>query len=247
MKKNFGALILVSVLAVLLPGATVCAQDFHQSYALGAGSHIQIQNVSGDLKIVGYAGTSVVVDAIRSGRDKDLVQIEDLSGSGKLELRVRYPENGHCEASVSFEVRVPSNLEFSFDKLSSVSGNVIVGGVHGDIRASTVSGDVLVKEASGTVSASSVSGSVTAEISQVAGAGDMKFSSVSGSVSVKAPIAGISDVDLSTLSGALETDFPIQIQEKQFGPGRSARGHLGNGPANLRISSISGKVSLYKF
>jgi hypothetical protein len=247
MKKNFGAFVLVLAFAALLPGTTVCGQDLHQSYALGAGSHIQIQNVSGDLKIVGYPGNSVVVDAIRSGQDKDLVQIEDLSSGGKLELRVRYPENGRCNASVSFEVRVPANMEFSFDKLGSVSGNVIIGGVRGDIHASTVSGDVLVKDVSGTVSASSVSGSVEAEISQIAGAGDMKFSSVSGSVSVKAPIAGISDVDLSTLSGKLETDFPIQIQEKQLGPGRSARGHVGNGTGNLRISSISGKVSLFKF
>jgi hypothetical protein len=247
MKKNLGMLALALTLVGLLSGATLPAQDLHQSYSLSGGSHIQIQNISGDLKVVGYAGSSVVVDAIRSGRDKDLVQIEDLSTGGKLELRVRYPEKGQCEASVSFEVRVPAGLEFSFDKLTSVSGNVIIGGVRGAIHASSVSGDVLVKDVSGIVGASSVSGSVNVEISQIAGAGDMKFSSVSGSVNVKAPIAGISDVDMSTLSGKLETDFPIQIQEKEFGPGRSARGHVGNGTGNLRISSISGSISLFKF
>jgi len=247
MKKNLGMLALVLALVGLFSLATLPAQDLHQSYTLPAGSHIQIQNISGDLKVVGYAGSSVVVDAIRSGWDKDLVQIEDLSTGGKLELRVRYPEKGNCEASVSFEVRVPASLEFSFDKLVSVSGNVVVGGVRGDIHASTVSGDVLVKDVSGTVNASSVSGSVNAEITQIAGAGDMKFSSVSGSVNVKAPIAGIPNIEMTTLSGKLETDFPIQIQEKQFGPGRSARGNVGNGTGNLRISSISGSISLFKF
>jgi hypothetical protein len=247
MKKNVRMLALALSLAALLWGTNLPAQDLHQSYPLSAGSQIKIQNISGDVKIAGYAGNSVVVDAVRSGRDKDLVQIEDLSGGGKLELRVRYPEKGNCEASVTFEVRVPANLEFSFEKLASVSGNVIVGGVRGSIHASSVSGDVLVKDVTGTVSASSVSGSVTAEISQIAGAGDMKFSAVSGSVSIKAPIAGISDVDMSTLSGKLETDFPIQVQEKEFGPGRSARGHVGNGTGNLRISSVSGNISLFKF
>ena len=64
----------------------------------------------------------------------------------------------------------------------------------------------------------------------------MKFSSVSGNVNVKAPLIGVGDVEMSSLSGSLDTDFPIQVQEKQFGPGRSAKGNVSGGTSNLKIS-----------
>jgi hypothetical protein len=246
MRRNIGTLVLAAAIVALLPAALASAQDLHKTYALGPGGQIQIQNISGDLKIVGYGGNGIVVDAIRSGRDKDLVQVEDLSSGNKIELRVRYPENGNCQANVDFEVKVPANVEYNFDRLGSVSGNVLIGNVRGSIQAKSVSGDVLVKDVSGAVNASSVSGNVDVEIRVLAGTGDMKFSSVSGKVSVKAPLNGIGDVEMSSLSGSLETDFPIQVQEKQFGPGRSAKGNVGGGASNLKISSISGGISLHK-
>ncbi len=53
------------------------------------------------------------------------------------------------------------------------------------------------------------------------------------------------DIEVSTLSGALETNFPIHVEEREFGPGRSARGTIGSaGGYTLRMSTISGKISL---
>ncbi len=72
----------------------------------------------------------------------------------------------------------------------------------------------------------------------------MKFSSVSGSVHVKAPGNLMADIEMSTISGSLETDFPIEVQEAEWGPGRSAHGRIGTGENSLRVTSVSGKVSL---
>jgi DUF4097 and DUF4098 domain-containing protein YvlB len=72
----------------------------------------------------------------------------------------------------------------------------------------------------------------------------MKFSSVSGNVAVRAPASLDADIEMSSVSGSLKTDFPIEIQERRYGPGRSARGRLGGGASNLRITSVSGRISL---
>jgi DUF4097 and DUF4098 domain-containing protein YvlB len=103
---------------------------------------------------------------------------------------------------------------------------------------------VTVKDVTGTVNASSVSGSVDAQITRIEGSGEMKFSSVSGSVNVKAPSNADADIEMSSVSGSLETDFPIQVQEARYGPGRSARGRVGTGANSLRVTTVSGKVSL---
>jgi hypothetical protein len=42
----------------------------------------------------------------------------------------------------------------------------------------------------------------------------------------------------------LKTDFPLQVEEKKRGPGRSANGRLGNGSRNLKLSTVSGDISL---
>ena len=158
MRRNIWTLILAAAMAAVIPAALRFGPGPAQNLQSWSRRPDSVQNISGDLKIVGYGGNGVVVDAVRSGRDKDLVQVEDLSSGNKIELRVRYPENGNCQANVDFEVRVPSNLEYNFDRLGSVSGNIIIGSVRGNIQAKSVSGDVLVKDVSGVVDASTVSG-----------------------------------------------------------------------------------------
>lgn len=230
----------------LLAGSNAAAQDFQRSYSIGQGGHIRIRNISGDIKVTAYSGRDVVVAGYKTGRDRDVVEIEDSSADDRIDLRVRYPERCNCDAGVNFEVKVPQNVDYNFDHISSVSGSVELEGVRGRIRAESVSGNVDILDVTGMVSASSVSGNVDADISKVEGSGDMKFSSVSGNVYVKAPSSLDADVEMSTVSGSLRTDFPIEIIERRYGPGRSARGRVGNGSCSLRITSVSGRVSLTK-
>jgi DUF4097 and DUF4098 domain-containing protein YvlB len=231
-------------MAAMLAGLA-SAQDFHKAYAIPAGGQISVKNVSGDIKVTGYSGgNSVLVDAYRVGRDRDLVEIEDSSTGGRVELHVRYPQSCNCDASVNFEVRVPANVDYAFDGIGSVSGGVELSGVQGNIRAESVSGGVVLTDVGGTIKASSVSGSVNAQVTRIDKPGELRFSSVSGSVAVIAPARLNADIDMSSVSGSLQTDFPIEVQKEQYGPGQHARGRLGSGTTTLRISTVSGKVTL---
>lgn len=246
MRKSLWFACLGSLLMCASALVPALAQDFHKTYPMEEGQ-ISIHNISGDVKVVGYTGDSIVVDAYKVGPDRDQVTIEDTSSQGRLDLRVHYAAHHHTNAGVNFEVKVPQAFQYNFDKIESVSGNVTVQDVKGRMRAQSVSGSVEVRGLSGMVSASSISGSVDVEIAAEAGAGEMKFSSISGNVSVRAPRALDADIEMSTISGSLKCDFPIEIREPRYGPGRSARGRLGNGTNNLRITSVSGRVSLTQF
>ncbi len=243
MRRKIFAFAAVMTAAILFPAVLASAQDLHKTYNLGKGSRISIENISGDIVVGSYNGNAVAVDAVRVGRDRDQITIEEVNTGDRLELRVRYPESCNCDAGVNFEVRVPASTNYDFDHLASVSGDIQVSGVLGQVHAESVSGDVAVKDVSGLVNASSVSGDVDAEIRRIEGVGDMKFSSVSGDVHVRAPNDADATVEMSSLSGSLDTNFPIEIQEKQAGPGRSARGTLGTGSSTLRLSTVSGDVS----
>ncbi len=244
MRRNTLKFALALTAAVFLTAALSLAQDFQKNYNLPAGGQVSIKNVSGDVKVTGYNIGYIQVIATKVGRDRDLVQVEDLSTANKVDVQVKYPESCNCDASVNFDIRVPSGVDYDYENLASVSGDVEVTGVRGRIHAKSVSGSVTMSNVSGVVSGASVSGSVEAQIADVQGTGDMKFSSVSGSVNVKAPANANADIEMSSLSGSLDTDFPIQIESKDHGPGHSAHGRVGTGGNVLRLNSVSGKVSL---
>src|SRR5881227_214135 len=155
--------------------ATASAQDFQKIYRIGAGGQVRIGNVSGDVIVTGYDGDSIIVKATKKGRDRDQVEIEDRSGTGNVDIGVHYPKHCNCDASIRFEVQVPRSVNYDFDHISSVSGDVrVTGGLH----ASAVSGDVHITDVSGSVSASAVSGDVKVEINRLDGSDDMKFNTV---------------------------------------------------------------------
>jgi len=230
---------------LLAIAASAAAQDFQKSYKLGAGSQIRLGTVSGDVIVTAYDGDAVIVKATKEGRDRDQVEIEDRSTGNNIDIGVRYPKQCNCDASVKIEAQVPRSTSFRFDHISSVSGNVQVTGVTGQLKASAVSGDVHVTNVSGSVSASSVSGDVQVNIDRLEGTDDMKFSSVSGDVNVKLPSSLDAQVEISSMSGDIKNDFGIEVEQAKYGPHRSARRTLGAGARHLKMSSVSGSLSLY--
>ncbi len=264
MKKLSLRLMSLSVLIVLI-GATAMAQHFQRSYNLGAGGSVNVRNISGNVVVTGYDGQEIIVTAFKEGRDLDKVNIEDRSAGNNIDVRVDYPDRCEdCRVNVRFEVKVPRNTSYRFNAFSSVSGDVTVTGVTGELNAKSVSGDVTVNNVNGSVNANSVSGDVQVgkvegtasakstsgdvhvEVLSIEGVGSMEFNSVSGDVIVKVPGNLDAEVKLSTMSGGLKTDFPLTIEESKYGTGRKANGRLGGGSRNLKISTISGDVSLLR-
>lgn len=264
MKKHFSHFAFALVL-VIAASAAAMAQNFQKSYPLSAGGSISVKNVSGDIKINGYGGETVQVTATKEGRDADRVEIEDLSSGNRVELRVKYPQNCNCDASVNFEVQVPKSTKFQFDKIATASGDISLEEVTGDIDAksasgdvrvvnssgdidvATASGDVLVDDAEGLVSAKTASGDVKVNITNLSNAnGKMEFASASGDVDVRVPGNLGAQVDMATVSGDVHSDFSLNVEKREYGPGATARGSIGNGGMRISIKSASGDVSLRK-
>jgi DUF4097 and DUF4098 domain-containing protein YvlB len=244
MNKQIVRFTIVTALAALALASTASAQDFQKTYRIGEGGQIRIGNISGDVVVTGYDGDSIVVTATKKGRDRDKIEIEDRSGTANVDVGVKYPKNCNCDANIRFEVQVPRSVKYDYDHIASVSGDVRVTGVTGRLNASAVSGDVHITDVSGSVSVSSVSGDVQVEINRLDGADDMKFNTVSGDVSVTLPGNLDADVDMSSFSGSIKTDFAIEVRSERYGSRNSARAKLGEGTRRLKMSSVSGDLSL---
>lgn len=259
--------IVAGILSVVALGSdSVSAQDFQKTYSVQAGAVIRVENVSGDIRVTGYDGSAIEAKGFKEGRDKDLVDVEDTSTTDSVTLKVRYPHNGNCDASIRFELLVPRSTRYQFDRLStasgdisvkdiagrlkinSASGDVMVDHTQGEVEASTASGDVSVKGIQGTVNANSASGDVEVEIVKLEGTSQlkMKISTASGDVSLRLPPNPDVEIDMSTVSGSLHTDFPIEIQTPEYGPGQSAHGRMGSGAFQLKATTVSGDINLQR-
>lgn len=264
MKRAYYRLALV-FFGVLLLVPVAKGQDFQKSYKLATGGSIIIKNVSGNIAITGYEGDAVIVNGFKEGDDREKVEIVDRSSGNRVDVGVQYPAQCNCNASVRFEVRVPSSMNVNLEKVSTASGDIEVTNIRGDVKVNTASGDVLVravngsihastasgemrvKDVVGEVSAQSASGDVEVEIAQLQGTDDMKFSSASGDVRVRMPANLDAQVSMSTATGSIKTDFPLEVKEHGHGPGSEAHGQLGNSSRSLRLSTASGDVSLMRF
>src|SRR2546421_5450293 len=90
--------LLAAALLCLASAAVARAQDFQRSYNVGPNGSISISNVSGNVILKGYDGSAVEVSGFKEGRDRDVVEVEDLSSSGRVVSRWEFPLKYNCGA-----------------------------------------------------------------------------------------------------------------------------------------------------
>lgn len=171
--------------------------QFSRTFDVGPSGSLDISNVSGDIEIQGGSGTEIRIVAEKHGHgDPSLVSIEVSQTGDRVRVETKYSKGKkkHGHVSVDFIVTVPSGTSVS---AQSMSGDVDVENVGGELEAESVSGDVTVTKAENLLVATSVSGDVTVE--GAASREDPEIGSVSGNVQVTGLKAR--EVEVSSVSG----------------------------------------------
>ncbi len=168
------------------------------------------------------------------------VNVRLSTGGGNVEVR---DAGGRVHASTgSGAVRVQGGEDEV--RVSTGSGAVTIENARGPVRASTGSGRVTVATAMGPVNASTGSGNIEVRMASLQSAGDLAFSTGSGTISLTLPADFSAEVVATTGHGSLDTDFPLQMRGR-MGPNRMS-GTIGAGGRQLRISTGSGDIVLRK-
>jgi hypothetical protein len=235
------------------------AREFRWAKSLPAGQWVRVHNISGDVTVTATDGDRVEVVGIRrggEGYDEDDVRVDVHEGRDGVTICALWGEESWCDdrgahieshrdgrrrrGSVDFQVRLPRRLKLS---ANSVSGDVEVNGAGDEVRARSVSGDVrLERLRAPSVTATSVSGNVDVDVEALTGPGDLRFTSVSGNVSLRLPRALDADVTLKTVSGELDSDFQLTLEGRMSR--RSLGGRIGRGGRTLHLTTVSGDIRL---
>jgi len=180
-------------------------ETFSGTYTLGNEGSLDLTHISGDIRVTTGRGNDVRINAIKRVRHRDAaeakrllsaLQIEVAQVGGRIEVRTTYPRvNRGFNGSVDYTIVVPQNAAVS---LKTVSGDVSVNGVRGEVRAESVSGDVEAIATPNLALAKTVSGDVQAR--DIASA-SLTLGTVSGNVVASA--LKVRTLDASSVSGDL--------------------------------------------
>ena len=205
-----------------------------QTFKVGDGAALDLSHLAGDVRVTGGNGSEIRVEATKRVRHRDPEQAKRLLAAlrvdinnfnGRVEVRTIYPRRGefgnNVSASVDYVIAVPVGAAVA---LKSISGDLIVTNVKGEVRAETVSGDVDVSATPNVAVAKTISGDVTARdigtqttlvlstiSGTVLGTGLRVRALEAGSVSGDVRLVGseIERLEAKSVSGNIEFDAPL--------------------------------------
>lgn len=189
MKKT--TLMILAVLA--LAGVAQADRMVDETRPLAADGRIQIENISGEINVIGWSGDDVSI----TGRIEDGVEeLSISSGGSRLSIEVELERRTRNNGSAYLTIKVPTTASL---EIETVSADISVDGVTGELELESVSGRVEISGETRSVEASSVSGNVIA--TSVTGSSELE--SVSGNVIVRHATGRL---DAAVVSGDIEIE-----------------------------------------
>jgi hypothetical protein len=212
--------ITVAIGVTPLTGQTRTADPFRWDGSVAPGSTVEIKGVNGSIRAVSATGSSVVVDAVRTGRRNDPTEVEIVvvEHAGGVTVCAVYPsallQRNEClpgdegrigarnnDVQVAFTVQVPATANFS---ARTANGAVSAVGLTREVVATSTNGDVNV-EGGTEVLARTTNGSVSIRTS-----GSASARSTNGSIS--ADHTGLTEgegpLTFSTTNGPITLRLP---------------------------------------
>lgn len=222
---------------------------FSGVYKVDRDGAVDVTQIAGDVRVVTGRGSEIRVEAVKRVRHRDpeeakrlldALRIEVTQVGNRVEVRTVYPRltgNRGWSGSVDYTVTVPPDASVS---AKTVSGDVSVTAVRGEVRAETVSGDVDVTDTPNLALAKTVSGDVRAR--DIA-ASTLTLSTVSGTV--VATGLKVRTLDAGSVSGDLQlSDLHVErLTAKTLSGDIQFEGNLAPG-GRYEFNAHSGNVRL---
>ena len=218
---------------MLLPSFIYAGEDVDQSLSAESNGIVEIHNVRGKIRIVGWDNDKVQV----KGKLDDLAEKLIFETKGKVTVvRVKMPKrNINRGNGTDLVINIPKDNRVDFNGVStdllvetvnggldarSVSGDVDLIKVSNRIFVNSVSGDVTIKESSGSAKLDTVSGDIKGELDSAV----VRTNSVSGDITLH--LKKFDEISATTVTGDVWV-----------------RGHL-NDSGKVRMSSVNADLSV---
>ncbi len=233
---------------------------------------LNINLVTGSIKIVGYAGKDIMIDAVvvednedrkpKSSRNEGMKKIS--SGKGfeitatEKNNQVRISVN-NPNLDVKFTIKVPQKFDLKVGTINN--GDVYIENVNGNHEVSNINGGIDMKNIAGSVSANTINDDIVINFTSVSPNTPMAFTNLNGKVDVTFPVTFKGTVKLRTDDGDIYSDFDIDVDKTPAKINQTANkekgvykitkddwtfGKINGGGAEIMMKSMNGDIIIRK-
>lgn len=250
------ALFITGVSVALFSMTAVAGVDETENFSfdVNAGARVSVENINGDIEVVGSSGKQVQVVAHKTaGKQEYLDELEIVVDANEDYVRIetRHPDSSggwfnwgnDNNGSVSYELLVPSDVDL--DSIETVNGDITIESVDAEVKAATVNGTIEVSGANADVNLETVNGSIKAVFDELGSGQRVKADTVNGKITIYLPAKASARVVAETVNGSIDADdFGLKV-EKGF-VGRDLDGEIGDGDAKVSLDAVNGSIRIKK-
>lgn len=229
-------------------------RKFSETYDFSKSGEVRLENINGDIEIVGWDSDKIQFEYTAKADDKDdLDRIEVIVGTSKnnFSAEVEFKKKksswfggwGGSSGTVDFRLKVPHSV--ALELIESVNGDVSIDEVHGEIRAETVNGKIIVEDADGDVKVDTVNGKIKIVMKGFSDDQRITADSVNGDIVVYLPENQGFRLTAETINGDLSNDFGIKVIEGTY-VGADMEGSYKSGGGRLNFDTVNGDISVKK-
>jgi hypothetical protein len=230
---------------------------------------LKVQLVSGSIKVAGYDGKDVVINATPRGgeEEEESKAVENgmkrISSAGGFEVTAKEADNtvtvntGNPNKTVDLDLKIPQDVKL---KISTVNdGEISVENVRGELEVTNVNEKITLTNVSGSVVANTVNGDIVVTFFKLDPNAPMAFSTLNGDVKVTLPADTKANLKLKSDSGEILSDFDVVVDktpgkiEKISTPGMYkikkddwVYGKINGGGAEMLMKNMHGDIVIKK-
>ncbi len=260
------------IVAILLTGSVMAQGDKQLTIALsdpGKPYKINMHIIEGSIKIVGYDGKDIIIDAEQDSTKGNKNHntnngMRQINAGNSLDLTAEEENNtvdissGSGKRSTTITLKIPqSNVTLNVGTVNN--GSLTVSNVSGQLEVSNVNGSITATGISGSLIATTVNGSVIVTFKTIDPKAPMAFSTLNGNVDITLPADAKANLKLKSDRGEVYSDFDVDIDKTQPKVSKTTEGHMqkisiedwvygkiGGGGPEMMMKNMQGNIYVRK-
>ena len=251
----------------LLIASTLCfmtsayAQEYKTKLANGKDHKVTLEIDAGDVKIDGYNGDEVIIQA--SGyeappeRAKGLKALYnsavDNSGIG---LAVTPSSSGlriekATRKQIKYTIRLPRKVAILYHQTNWQQSNLTISNMDGDLELRTNNGGIDLINVTGPVVANSTNGEIKIVYASLSQEKPSAISTINGPVDITLPTSAKANMKLRSIHGEMYTDFDLGVKSQKdglakVGGGNNIDGTTNGGGVEIELRTINSNIYIRK-
>ncbi|MCF2517358.1 DUF4097 family beta strand repeat-containing protein [Dyadobacter sp. CY351] len=231
---------------------------------------LQVNLINGTIKVTGYSGNQVIIDAVVKSSEKPDKPKDEAAGgmkritrNGGLELTATEEHNvvklttRMVNTTMLLEIKVPQKFGLKVGTVNN--GDIVIENVSGEMEIQNVNGDITLTNIAGSAVANTINGTLKANFKTIDNTSPMAFSTLNGNVDVTIPATAKFDVKLKSDRGEIFSDFDVDVDKSAPQPTRSGKdgmykvsiddwvkGKINGGGSEIMMKNMNGNIYVRK-